>query len=76
MNGLVTAPIWRPILPPLIQALNPTVKLLLSQPLVDLVMPLAQPPTEREPTAHVWRVDLHVRAKMRRAVRTRVQYWQ
>jgi len=59
-NRLVAAPVTRPILPPLIQTRDATVKLLLPQSLIDVVVSLTQPTAEPQSAANVWRVRLHV----------------
>ncbi|TFY75328.1 hypothetical protein EWM64_g8684 [Hericium alpestre] len=70
----ITAAIRRSIPPPLVRLR--TIKLGLPQPLIHLVVPLAQPPAERAAPADVRRVRLHLRAEVRRAVRARVQHGQ
>ena len=70
-RALITTPVPRPILPPLVHAR--TVERGLSQHRVDLVVRLAEPRGERRARAHVRRAVAHAVAEVARAVRARVE---
>jgi hypothetical protein len=71
---LITAPIARPILPPLIRP--QTIKVLLPQFLVHLIMPFTQPPAQPNLPTDVWRVAFQVLSEIVRTVCARVQQGQ
>ena len=54
---LIATAIRRPISPSLIDLI--TIKLILPQHLIDLIMHPAHPPTQIPPTLNLWRIDLH-----------------
>ncbi len=60
-TSITTAIAW-PVLPPLIQLLDRTLELVLPQPLIHLVVLLAQPFAERGSSTNIGRVRLHVLA--------------
>jgi len=69
---LITAPILRPIPPPLVDA--PTIKSRLAEHGVHLIMRRTKPPRERSARTHVRRAPLHARAEVARAVGARVEF--
>lgn len=70
----ITAPIARPILPPLVRLLNRTIKHLLAQPNIHLIMPLAQPPTQPHTRTNIRRVREHLVSEVRGAVCAGVEH--
>jgi len=70
-EALITTPVLRPILPPLVHAR--TIERRLAENRVDLVVRLAKPRGERRARAHVGRAAAHAVAEVARAVRARVE---